>query len=630
MRWFVISVFAAAVWACGISEDASAQALNPEAVVAGFEQRVDAVFRAEAGKPLVADKISKGRASSRNYSKSIMAFAARCFYLNEQIDEANAALAENAQYYLDHPRDIYNKDTFHWHSDALLRLLDMYGTNGSAKPGLIKPKTEALALKPIWMHVKKLSTLKKADATKVWHVYESENHHAQMFTTYWHFSKLAKDRPEYKDRKYDDGHTPAEHYRAWNDYFVKYCIERARKSVFIEMQSKYNASMLRPLFSFYDFGEPRVKQAAGMFLDLCWTYWAQEQIDGHVTGGGSRNKKFLAFVRRGDRGYFFFGIGAMPEKIHGHHVNFMLTSYRPPAVVADIAVDVQGRGRYEIRQRAQGMGKGSPGSGYSILTNRAGLLRYSYGDPAFIIGTAMTLARPANQWAAISTESRCHGAVLAGPEVARIVPAIRPKDNGRCFNAHWSVQSKGSLISQKLKYHRGAAESLVWLSKQGLSEPVEEDGVIFAEAQGAYAAVRVTRGGYTFSDQARYARKWRGFLPPEEGWLVVAKDDYAPVIVEIMAKTDIESFDAFKAKVKACKIGFDGPVLEYNTIYGDVLTLDTSCENLPTINGQPIDFKPKKVFDSPFLSADYDSGVVTIQKGERKRVLDFNQLGARN
>lgn len=34
----------------------------------------------------------------RGYSYSMVGFAARCLYLNEMLDEANAALAENAQH----------------------------------------------------------------------------------------------------------------------------------------------------------------------------------------------------------------------------------------------------------------------------------------------------------------------------------------------------------------------------------------------------------------------------------------------------------------------------------------------------------------------------------------------------
>jgi hypothetical protein len=68
-----------------------------------------------------------------------------------------------------------------------------------------------------------------------------------------------------------------------------------------------------------------------------------------------------------------------------------------------------------------------------------------------------------------------------------------------------------------------------------------------------------------------------------------------------------------------------GGVLKYETIYADALTFDTGQTAVPTINGQPVDYAPSKVLESPFLQADYDRGVVTIQEGERKKVLDFTR-----
>src|SRR5210317_729611 len=84
--------------------DSMERSPSPQAVIAGFEGRADAVFRAEAGKPLKRAKknppLSKGRGPYvRGYSYSLMAYAAKCLYLDEMLDEANAALAENAQYY---------------------------------------------------------------------------------------------------------------------------------------------------------------------------------------------------------------------------------------------------------------------------------------------------------------------------------------------------------------------------------------------------------------------------------------------------------------------------------------------------------------------------------------------------
>ena len=616
---------------------------GPKEIVAGFDKRVEAMFRAESGKPLVRAKkkkpLGRGRGNYvRAYSYSMVGFAARCLYLNELLDEANAALAENAQHYLDNPKDINDRDSFHWHADVVMRLVEMYGSKGTKHPGRITKETEALVLRPIWEYVKQVSWLDKAEHQKsqTWHIYLSENHHAMSFTVCWQFSKIAKERPEYKDLKYDDGATAVEHYRAWNEYFVVYCRERARKSPCIEMMSDdYNATMIKGFYNFYDFGEPQVRRAAGLLLDLYFAYWAQEQIDGVQGGGRSRIYFYKGLSQNRSHGnaplaWFYFGIGKQPL-VYGHDMNAALSDYRPPAVVADIALDVSGRGRYEVRQRPQGLGvQGRPLKTAvttvptKMRTDGGGILRYSYCDPAFIIGTSMTMARPLKDWAAISSQNRWQGVIFAGEEDARIVPIVRPKDNRVALNAQWSVQSKGSLITQKLKHHRGGAEMIVWMSKDGLSVPVEADGIIFVEAENAYAGIKVVQGGFEWQLTpfiATTGEKSKRSTP--EGKTMILDDEYAPVIVEVMAKSDVSSFEAFKAKVKASKIRLNGPVLEYKTIYGEQLTFDTSAREVPTINGNPVNYAPKKVFESPFLNADWNSGIVTITKGNRKKVLDF-------
>lgn len=562
---------------------------TPEQAIAGFEQRVDVYFKAESGKPLVrAEKrppLGPGRGNYvRAYSYSIVAFAARCFYLNQMVDQANAALVENARHYLDNPKDIYDRDSFHWHADIVMRLIEMYGTHGTKHSGLLTPETEAFVLKPIWLYAKKNSWLGKADYKKseTWHLYGSENHHAMDFALNWHFAKLAKDRPEYRNLKYDDGSTTAQQYRAWNDYYVMYCLERARKSPCAEMHSDgYNATLMRVMYNFYDFGEPRVRKAAGMLLDLYFAYWSESQIDGLMGGGGSRIKGNNTFTqnRTGNNAalaWFYFGIGQKPP-MYGANMNAALSDYRPPAVVADIALDAKGRGRYEIRQRPQGLGQVASDHGQRMTTLRTdggGILLYSYCDPTFIIGTTMTLARPLSDWAPISSQSRWQGVDFAGEYDPRIVPLVRPKDNRVDFNGQWSVQSKGTLITQKLKTSKGAAEMMAWFSKRGLPKPVTEGDTAFVEAPGAYAAVRVTRGGFKLEEKVYSGKKETSddFTTPP-GYVLTPDDEYAPLILEVMAKTDVESFDAFKAKVKACMISFEGPVLQYTTVYGDDLPI---------------------------------------------------------
>ncbi|MEQ8849178.1 hypothetical protein [Botrimarina sp.] len=621
---------------------AAEQSPDPEAVIAGIDGRVDAYFRAEAGQPLIRGEIrppfGPGRGKyAREYSYSIVGFAARCLSLGENLEEANAALAENAKHYLDNASGINDRDSFHWHADTVMRLVDMYGTDGSAAAGRITSEAEEYLLRPIWLYVSESASLEKADykESATWRLYGSENHHAMDFTLNWHFAKLAKDRPEYQSLKCKDGATLGELYAALNEYFVAYAVERAKKGPFIEMMnSHYFTATTRGYYNFYDFGEPRVRRAAGMLLDVAWTYWAEEQIDGRMAAGGSRVPFYEALQANLERGtapaaWLFFGMGERPE-VYGGNINSALTGYRPPPVVADIALDIAGRGRYEVRQRAQGLGEVTFPHGErrnDLRTDGGGVVRYSYCDPAFIMACPMSEARPRSDWAAISSQSRTYGVIFSGDNDTRIIPIARGTANNRNLNAQWAVQSKGTLITQKLKDNRDTAEMLVWFPKEGMSEPVQIDDVVLVEAANAFAAIRTTAGGFCWTDPTYVTHKIEGIVyETRPGHSLTPEDEYAPVIVEVMAKSDVTDFNALQDLVLSREPRLKGAVVHYETIYGDQLTLDTSYATPQTINGSPVDFSPAETLNSPFLHADYNVGVVTIRKGNRQRVLDFASL----
>lgn len=615
---------------------------DPAAAIAMFEERVHGVFGAQSGQPLQrAEKqrpLEPGRGNYvRAYSFSIVDFAARCLYLGELVDEANVAIIENAQHYLDNPKDIHDRDSFHWHADIVMRLVEMYGPRGTTKPGLINPETETLALKPIWEYARKSSRLERAEHQKsrTWHFQSTENHHAMDFTVCWHFSKIAKDHPDYRDLKFDDGGTAAQHYQAWNEYFVVYCEERARKGPCIEiMCAGYNSVWLKGMYNFHDFGDERASRSAKMLIDLYLAYWAQEQIDG-VEGGGKtriRGLKGLAINKGGvaDLGWLYFGIGERPDSFSGN-LNAALSRYRPPVVVADVALNSRSDGPYEVIQRAQGLGEqGNATPDTSVLavpnkfrTDGGGIVRYSYCDPAFTLGTLMTEARPLKDWVHMSAQGRWQGLNLAGKESGRIVPIVLPT-NRDVLNAHWSVQRKGCLITQKLRDHKGGGEMVVWMSSDGLSSPTIEGGVVFVEAEGAYAAVRIVSGGFELQREVLSVKsKDRSVRSSPPGVMVVPRTDDSPVILEVMAKSRVNSFDEFKKQVLACEMKMEGAILKYQSIYGDTFAFDSSYGRVPTINGKPVDFAPKKVLESPFLNADYNAGFVTISRKDVSETLDF-------
>ncbi len=369
------------------------------------------------------------------------------------------------------------------------------------------------------------------------------------------------------------------------------------------------------MFNIYDFSpDPELKRKAGNYLDLYFAYWGEEQVNG-VSGGGKSRLYQDVSPSTSEYGYVFFGIGEKP-RFETTILSAMTTSYQPSLLVYDIVCDLMGRGNYEVRQRAMGLaeqGYYEPPI-YHLRTDSGGIVRNSYCTPDFIIGTAMFEARPYEDWTLISSQNQSRGVIFSSNPEAGILPQCEKIKNNRLYNSMWSVQEKGTQISQKLQTSRGAGRTMVWFSAQGLSNPIEVGGWILAESEGAYAAVKVVDGGYEWEDNTgRTKGKW-----------LVCSDEYSPVILEADQKSNYKSFEEFKEKVIGNQLFFNNNILKYTGIYDDDFTFYADYSKSPEINGSPVDYAPAKVYDSPFLKAEWNSGVVHIQKGNRELVLDFN------
>ena len=257
--------------------------------------------------------------------------------------------------------------------------------------------------------------------------------------------------------------------------------------------------------------------------------------------------------------------------------------------------------------RQDGMNVLDPGCG--------GLVRYTYGTPDFIMGSWILEKRPHADWAGISSQNRWQGVVFAGGDPdARIFPQCEGLKNGKTYNQYWSVQNKGTMIVCKLagpEFSKQAGDMRVFFASS--LERQEKGGWIFAEAESAYAAVRILgEGGNHTWDDENWAR---------------SRDSRYPVIIEAARKQAYSSFSAFQeaAVQNECQIGEDR--LVYRGLDGSgTLTFYLSGRRLPEIDGTCMNLSPPKTFDSPFLREDRASGVVTIEKGSRRQVIDLSTM----
>ena len=589
----------------------------------GYSERVSEMFAAERGKTL-NETFAVNWNESLKHSYPRTAYAAVQFWFNENIEKANAALIEYGQYFIDTPDK--NRMNVGWHTEMALRLIEMFGSKGIKSPGLLNSEAEKKIMEGIWTNVKcamdensltpNTMTENYTKESKTWYINSSENLHAQSFTTRWNFALLAKDMPDFKFRKYDDGNTAQWHYEKWTEYLKVYFTERAKKGLFIEMMSRdYNEKTLKGMFNIYDFSpDKELKKKAGLYLDLYFTYLGQEQING--ISGGVKSRLYTDINPSTSwLGYIFFGIGQKPH-FETTIIDALTTNYRPPLVVIDIACDITGRGNYEVQQRA--MGLAVPGFNtppvYHLRTDSGGIVRYSYCTPDFIIGSALFQSRPYEDWAMISSQNQSRGVIFASNTKAGILPQVEKVSNSREYNSIWSVQKRGTLITQKLKDNRGAGQMKIWFAGQGLSTPAEENQWIFAESEGAFAAVRVVSGGYS----------WKNEMEKQKGRWLICDNEFTPVILEVDQKKNYQSFANFKEKIFANQFEYSNNVLDYTGLYNDRFIFFANYTSSPRINNVTVNYAPAMTYNSPFLKSDWNSGIVRIQKGKRSIVLDFN------
>ena len=576
-------------------------------VLNGFDARRDEMLRMQLEKPYP-------RSGVWHYAD----FALAALYLNERVEEANAALVKIRKEFPVDPdpkreRGDPEVHDLHWSINLLHRIYFFFNRRSPYFPGRLTSEAEAALLEMFWESARRHCRIEYASTERTWWVWGSEDHGAMSRSGFWGTAHILKDANDYRDRRYEDGSTPAEMAAAWDAFFKRYARERAGKGLLVEIGSTYNTYTLQGWYNMTDFsGDPILRKRMKMLLDLFWADWAIEQIDG-VRGGGKhriypgRTSTRGVFSSGRGMAWYYFGLGN-PRSKHPGHMCCATSTYRPPLCVVDMALDVQGRGTYEYASRRPGLNllpkpEEADWSTYVLRHDYGGILRYSYCTPDFIMGTSMVEARPHEHWSAISSQNRWDGVVFAGHPDARIfVQPLQPK-RGSFYNPYWSVQHKGTMIIQKLRTHKHARGQRIWFHKS--LKRTEEDGWVFAEAQQAYAAVKVVRGTTRWEPDA--SAQHRGKAGPlDDGLWLACEDPFAPIVIEVVRKQDCAGFEHFRSTTASASPEYRNGTVHYRSPhYG------------------PVNYQPAQVYQSPFIQSNWGGGAIMLQKGDRHTRLDF-------
>ncbi len=591
-----------------------------------FEDRRTTALEALRGLPFVQGYESPDPTYVRPQSYAHMGFSFRCFLNDEQNAAANESIIACC--------DLYTvqstlDNNFDWVADMAFSILENFGSSGKIAAGRLSPAAETRLLDVLWRlasHMDYTDRFNLVATNNTWNFGTTENIDAMGFYVAWHAAKLFKDHPAYAGMTYVDGSTPAAIYAASAAYIKEWIRERVRRGGLIEFSCGfYNIVATKGLLNVIDFSEDaEMRDLSRKFLDLFWASWGQEQIEGIKGGGQARiypgSDSILGDFNPLTSAFWFYTGGSQPAVPSDNIFTFLASSYRPPSLVMDLMTDLQGRGSYVNIERKVGIGSYYPESVPDLAQS---FTRYTYTTPDFVMGTFHCMAMPQWNWMMISSQNRWHGAVFKGHPDSRIFFQCEPDSNVRNYNQHWSVQSKGAMIVQKLvnegtestRHSKYAYAMRVWVSQANLTGLTESNGWVFAKYGDSYAAIKVVDGGFTWVNDANtyFQGQW-----------MVLNNEYSPVILEVARATDHSSYQDFQNKILSRPLTYSGGLLTYQSVGNDALTFYANYSALPKINGVSVNLQPAKAFDSPFVYSTYGSGAVTLKKGSRQSTLDFN------
>ncbi len=548
-------------------------------------------------------------------------FALAAYGLNEQTttaDDELIACATNGLY-----QASIDDDWFHWHAYLQERIYFLYSSRSDFFPGRMSTNAENAILGMLWDWASSRCDIDMASPDAISWYWGSENHHAQAWVSFWGAAQIFKDHPDYKNRTYADGSTPAQMAAAFDEYFKLYARELATKGLVVEVASPtYAKYILNTWYNLADFAEdPVLKERMGMLLDLYWADWAIEQIDG--VRGGSRHRCYpgaYSIERSAAEGsaWFHFGEGR-PRSKHPGNMSAATTFWRPSRAVVGLALDSEGRGSYEYVSRRPGIKNSSPpasppalaGGTYTAMDRDGGhLLRTTWCTPDFVMGMSQVDLLTRDDWSNISSQNHWNGVVFGGHPTARIFTQPDEPPVGSVYNAEWGVQKKGVQILQRLEESNAHGQQ-VWFDAS--LARTELGGWVFAEAPGAYAAVRVVGGSSSWQTDTNF--------PSKGEWLVLA-DEFSPVIIEVASTNDFADLAAFQSDVMDNALVATASRVDYtSSFHGTTLTLFPDQSALPQVGGVPLDFSPVKVYDSPYIHGDFDSGTIIVEYGDNRTVL---------
>ena len=467
-------------------------------------------------------------------------------------------------------------------------------------------------------------------------IYGSGNHDMHSRMVLWGAAQILKDDPAYTNMPFVGGQTAEQRYGAWTTNLLDYFQYRAGRGGTVEADSTiYAATYHSPVFNVAEYAEdPRLKAIAREYLTLHLADLAQKTTEGISGGAKSRSGKnrvqtpdehrsvqyLYLFSGHPDEG---MGTGVVPG---GAQLGRILggattTDYRLPQEIVDMIADEDTRGKYSYITIRMGEGKrissGSHGNISIPSANQSNLVHTTRVTPDYTLGW-FTVDENKN-YLPISTQVHAFFAITDASRNSRLVMNLT---GGKNYEELQGVGDGNAMIFRRQINNNNGQTPRVYIADD-FTYSLETDGWIFGtDHSGSYFAIKglLPSNGSTVSHSILDVGSDGG-----PGKYLTCSNDDTVVVVQMGQAGEYNDFAAFKADILDNTLTVSSGTVTYNPgAAGGTLTMFNN-RNVPRVNGQDVDLTPTKVYDSPYLNADYGAKTVTLTDLDRQdHVLGFD------
>lgn len=465
-------------------------------------------------------------------------------------------------------------------------------------------------------------------------IFSSDNKDIHTAVNNWTTAQIIKNDPAYANYTFPGGDTAEQRYGKWTTKFLDYFQYRAAKGQSVEVGSSiYQPHYFNPIMHLAEYSEDaRLRELAREYISLHFADLAQETTNGIRGGAKSRAPKNRVLNFNGERSaqYIYPFVGLPSEGLNvlpsGNQLprlfgGMTTTDYRVPQEIIDLMSDDTARGTYTYISNRMGEGVRftdpnlTVNNKYSVPSEtQSNLLRTTRVTPEYTLGWFTVDEN--KDYMPISGQAQAMGVITNGTRDSRLIVNL----TGGKVNDELQAVGHGDamLVRKQVGKHAGEKPRVYVSNNFFLS--FEADGWIFGnDNSGAFFALKgvlpTGSASYTVVDASSDGGN---------GVYYEFDDEDTVVLLQMGLQSEYTLVNNFKDTVRANSLTYDSVDGSVTYDAGTPITIFDD-QRVPKVGGQTLDLTPTKVYDSPYLNADYGSNIITFTDLNGQSFdLDFN------